>query len=179
VGGDEEEAWPASPLWDYAVALYGRPGVEAACLALQDRAGADVNLLLAACWLGETGRSPRAEDLSRLREEAQGWQAAVVRPLREARRALKARSAGLDGALRGPVEAARRRLRAVELAAERAELALIEGLAGPAPRDARPRPDLARRALRVLADLGPGEARDVAALLAAAFPAPRDAGGPR
>src|SRR5437870_3409733 len=39
-------------LWRFSVALYARPGVAAALLALQDRAGHDVNLMLYALWLG-------------------------------------------------------------------------------------------------------------------------------
>ena len=45
----------AQSLWDFSVELYARPGVAAACLALQDRAGADVCLLLAALWLERRG----------------------------------------------------------------------------------------------------------------------------
>ena len=75
-----DEPWPASALWDYAVDLYARPGVREACLALQDRAGADVNLLLLACWLGATGRRLDPAALARLQTDALAWQEAVVRP---------------------------------------------------------------------------------------------------
>ena len=71
-----DEPWPASALWDYAVDLYARPGVREACLALQDRAGADVNLLLLACWLGATGRRLDPAALARLRTDALAWQEA-------------------------------------------------------------------------------------------------------
>jgi len=41
---------------NFAEALYGRTGVEAACLGLQDRPGLDVTVLLHACWLGARSR---------------------------------------------------------------------------------------------------------------------------
>ena len=43
-----------SDLWDFAQRLYGRPGVEHACLQLQE-AGADVCLLLCGAWLQQRG----------------------------------------------------------------------------------------------------------------------------
>ncbi len=46
----------SDPLWTFACAFYGRPGVAAACLALQDEGGADVPLLLYLIWCGRTGR---------------------------------------------------------------------------------------------------------------------------
>ena len=33
----EGETWPHELFWDYSVALYSRPGVEAACIELQRR----------------------------------------------------------------------------------------------------------------------------------------------
>ena len=44
-----------SAFWRFSLELYARDGVPAACLALQDREGADVNLVLLALWLGESG----------------------------------------------------------------------------------------------------------------------------
>jgi uncharacterized protein (TIGR02444 family) len=38
--------------WDFSVRTYGRPGVAEACLALQNRDGADVNMLMFAAWYG-------------------------------------------------------------------------------------------------------------------------------
>lgn len=164
-----DEPWPASALWDYAVDLYGRPGVREACLALQDSAGADVNLLLLACWLGATGRRPDPVTLARLRADALAWQEAVVRPLRTARRELKRRLADLDPPLRPPLAAARARLAEVELAAERAELLTLEagcGCPGPTAAD----PALAVDVLRQIATFGDPDRPDVEALLTAAFP---------
>jgi uncharacterized protein (TIGR02444 family) len=73
-----------SDLWNFALRLYQRPGVEHACLQLQT-AGADVCLLLCACWLQRQSQAfslPRCEQLQRL---AQPWLQNVISPLRELR----------------------------------------------------------------------------------------------
>ena len=41
--------------WAFSLDVYGRPGVAPACLALQDRHGLDVNLLLFCCWAASQG----------------------------------------------------------------------------------------------------------------------------
>ncbi len=164
-----DEPWPASALWDYAVDLYARPGVREACLALQDRAGADVNLLLLACWLGATGRRLDPAALARLRTDALAWQEAVVRPLRTTRRELKRWLADLAPPLRPPLAAARARLAEVELAVERAELLTLEAASGRSGAGTAD-PALAVDALRQIATLCDPDRANVETLLAAAFP---------
>jgi uncharacterized protein (TIGR02444 family) len=83
--------WPRGVFWDYSVALYGRAGVEAACLELQQRHGIDVNLVLLCLWLGERGTALDGEMLARLCHAAERWQVEVVRPLRAMRQRLKER----------------------------------------------------------------------------------------
>ncbi len=41
-------------LWDFSVRTYRGEWVSAACLALQDERGVDVNMLLYCCWHGAT-----------------------------------------------------------------------------------------------------------------------------
>jgi len=77
-----------TPFWDFSLAVYNRPGVAEACLALQDRRGLDVNLLLACCWAGAAGRRLEAQDISGLRGAVDEWQREVVAPLRAVRRRL-------------------------------------------------------------------------------------------
>src|SRR4051794_40049185 len=38
--------------WRFSLALYARPGVADALIALQDRAGLDVNVILFGLWIG-------------------------------------------------------------------------------------------------------------------------------
>ncbi|MDT3721118.1 TIGR02444 family protein [Pseudomonas oryzihabitans] len=110
-------------LWEFALAVYARPGVEGACLRLQE-AGADVCLVLAALWLDCRACALDAKGLERLRAAANLWQETVVRPLRQLRQAWKA-PADEDEDL----AALRERLKTLELAAEREQLARLAHLA--------------------------------------------------
>ena len=75
-------------LSDYAGWLYGQPGLRSLLLELQDEAGLDVLLLLTACWLGQH-RVKAEVALWRSRRASQTpWQAQVLTPLRQVRRAL-------------------------------------------------------------------------------------------
>ncbi|HRD47526.1 MAG TPA: TIGR02444 family protein, partial [Caulobacter sp.] len=72
-------------LWDWALAVYARPGVPEATLALQDEHGFNTALLLWAAWAG-----PDAEALANGVQTAVVWDETVLWPLRNVRRALKA-----------------------------------------------------------------------------------------
>ncbi len=114
---------PTREFPSFAEALYARPGVAAACLDLQDRRGFDVALLLHACWLGARSLSLSAEQAASLVLATQPWRFEVVRPLRRLRRRLKV---GHEGMPRQKSEPVRELVKAAELAAERALLAVLE-----------------------------------------------------
>jgi uncharacterized protein (TIGR02444 family) len=100
-----------NPLWRYSLRVYRLPGVESACLALQDGCGTDTNVLLYCCWLGEGGRSVDKRSLRATMAALKRWQTEVIQPVRQVRRALK-RTAGFpDDTLLD----LRRRLAAIEL----------------------------------------------------------------
>ncbi len=104
-------------LWDFVCALYARPGVAQACLALQDEYGADVPLLLAAIWHGSAARGVlSAVRARRWKAHARAWRTQIVAPLRQARRALKTHEAA-------DLYAAVKR---AELAAEKLQLEALE-----------------------------------------------------
>jgi uncharacterized protein (TIGR02444 family) len=116
---------PESPFWDFSNAVYGRPGVAEACLALQDRRGLDVNILLLCCWAGVRGRALTAAALGARIEAVRPWRDQVVKPLRAARRWLK----GQQTVPSESAEALRQAIKAQELEAERLEqLILAEGV---------------------------------------------------
>ncbi|MDI5932548.1 TIGR02444 family protein [Halomonas kalidii] len=119
----------ANPLWDFALALYAREGVEAACLHLQDDAGLDVCELLWRCWLFHHGVQPT--DAPTGLAEIRRWQQEITAPLRRLRRTLKA-----EAATRPAVADLRRTLQRAELEAERETLARLEALTA----DCRPAP---------------------------------------
>nr|WP_163501581.1 TIGR02444 family protein [Halomonas socia] len=109
-----------APLWDFALAFYAREGVAAACLQLQDEAGADVCELLWHCWLashGLTVSDGHDAELDALRR----WQGELTQPLRERRRELKQR------ALTNPeIAELRDTLKRAELLSEREALRMLQ-----------------------------------------------------
>jgi uncharacterized protein (TIGR02444 family) len=125
---DHPHPQPAdAPLWTFAVNLYGAPGVAEACLALQDRYGCDVNVLLFAAWMGAAHHHTLSSvELAEAAATVQHWHAEIVRPLRSVRRRLKS---GPPPARHATTEALRARVKSVELEAERIELAMLEALA--------------------------------------------------
>ena len=99
--------------WRFSLALYARPGVADALIALQERAARDVNLILFGLWLGVgRGRRLDAAELAIAAAAIAPINAAVVAPLRQLRRQLKA-AADPD------LQALRRQIAGLELAAER------------------------------------------------------------
>lgn len=154
----------------YAAALYARPGVAEACLELQDRQGADVNLLLAACWLAARGARLDPDAAEQLRELAAAWRENVVAPLRQARRALRPLAADLGGSAAGS-RAARLRaeVAAVELEAERLVEGLLEAAAAPLRRGPPGGREVAAANLVVLVGAAIADAGPTRILLEAAF----------
>src|SRR5216683_1844224 len=70
-----------SLFWRFSLRFYSRPSVAAACLALQDEAGADVNLMLFLLFLAEHKRQVTREDIARLDSTVRRWRDCVVKPL--------------------------------------------------------------------------------------------------
>lgn len=114
-----------TPLWDWAVAAYGAPGVGDACVALQDNHEQNVPLLLWSAWTAAVGLKPDAETIEAACDTARAWDSVVVGPLRAVRRTLKAPIPDIDD---GPRQAVRDRVKALELEAERHLLKALEDL---------------------------------------------------
>lgn len=107
-------------LWKFAIHLYARPGVEPACLALQD-AGADVCLLLCAAWLQAGKAAVTSERLEHLQQLAGAWQQQAVTPLRQLRQQWR------TAARHDPQLAQlREQVKALELQAERTLLERLQ-----------------------------------------------------
>jgi uncharacterized protein (TIGR02444 family) len=117
----------AGALWPYALGIYGRPGVEALLLELQDAHGQCVPFLLWSLWAAASGRVIDAGQAAACAELARAWQDAAVAPLRQLRRDLKV------SAKQQPVQArVRTGIKALELEAERMLLQMLEE-ASPTP----------------------------------------------
>lgn len=81
----------ANPLWDFVTWAYKLPGVEKACLALQNRLQADVNIVLFCVWLSHrgAGTSNLATYLGTALKISRDWQKNLVEPIRSSRQHLK------------------------------------------------------------------------------------------
>ena len=76
--------------WRFSLAFYERPGVADALIALQDREGFDINLVLFALWLGISGRGTLGGDALAAAERAAGTlRREMIEPLRNLRRKLR------------------------------------------------------------------------------------------
>jgi uncharacterized protein (TIGR02444 family) len=133
-----------SAFWRFSLRFYALPEVAPACLALQDEAGVDVNLLLFLLFLADAGREVTREDVARLDAAIAPWRTDVVEPLRALRRRLKT---GVGDIPPAASEGLRNMVKKVELEAERLEQGRLENAASavgkPAARDAAARANLA------------------------------------
>jgi uncharacterized protein (TIGR02444 family) len=110
---DGPAAESGEAFWRFSLALYARPGVAAALIALQDRAARDVNLILFCLWAGAVcGARLDAAALAAAEAAIADLRSEAVEPLRALRRRLKADPAE-------DVQALRRKVLGLELAAER------------------------------------------------------------
>ncbi|MDA0231412.1 MAG: TIGR02444 family protein [Proteobacteria bacterium] len=107
-------------LWNFSLETYRRPGVQDACLELQDGVGADVNMLLYCCWRGGFADGEMRKLLAYLAP----WQSDVVHGLRSVRRTLKPMVAEL-GELSKPASSLRTKIAALELEAEKLQHAML------------------------------------------------------
>lgn len=110
-------------LWTWALAAWGKPGVERACLDLQDRAGQSVALLLWRAWCAGEGRPADRALSERAAALARPLETDILGPMRAARRALSEERPGLHDRVRHD---AHEQLRAVELVLERNLLEALE-----------------------------------------------------
>ncbi len=122
-----------NPLWDFMVTTYKEPGVEKACLALQSRLGADVNMVMFCIWLAYRGAGSAnlARYLGAALKLSRSWQSAMVEPLRTARNNLKdhIESTGMSGPAQQAAVALRERIKASELEMEHMETLALYALA--------------------------------------------------
>jgi uncharacterized protein (TIGR02444 family) len=131
-----------SPLWRFSLAVYRGAGVQEECLAVQERHGVDVNLLMLCAYAGAVeGAVLSASGVADALEATGAWHAEVVRALRQVRRTLKPWGAGehdpekwvpVFGKDHAPikassrvVEALRVKVKGIELEAEQIEQAMM------------------------------------------------------
>jgi len=120
---------PGNALWDFSLRVYRQPGVAEACLRLQDRDGADVNLVLCFCWLASWRDKPlEVAEVEAIIHETADWRDGVVRPLRAVRRRMKEAFHAVPSILSEPL---RSEIKRAELESERVQqTVLFERVAG-------------------------------------------------
>ncbi len=115
-----------SPFWRFSLEFYRLPKVADACIALQEEAGVDVNLLLFLLWQARQRRRLSTADVAALEAKIAPWRDATVIPLRSVRRALKSPPSLVEAMT---AEAFRNRIKGVELEAERLQQEAMFALA--------------------------------------------------
>jgi uncharacterized protein (TIGR02444 family) len=120
---ESEAKIPASksPFWRFSIKFYAVPGVADACIALQDQARVDVNILFFLLWNATQGRAYTKADVSEVERLIGAWRDMAVVPIRNVRRALKSPPDAAEGF--------RTRIKAVELEAERLQQEALYELA--------------------------------------------------
>jgi uncharacterized protein (TIGR02444 family) len=164
----------ASRFWRFSLRLYRIPEIASACLELQDRAGADVNIVLYLMFLAKEARLVGRVEVEQCDAILAPWRKEVVQPLRMVRRKMKetvgvfapATTAGLrDGVKR------------IELQSERLAQEALERSAPPAAlgTEATDRASAARQNLAIygafLGDLPEGAVATLLRIFAAAIDA--------
>jgi uncharacterized protein (TIGR02444 family) len=127
---DAKSPAAGSPFWRFSLKFYRQPGVGDTCIALQDDAGIDVNLLLFLLWQASERRALSASDVEQLERRIGGWRNMTVIPLRNVRRALRSPPTLVESA---SAEAFRTKIKAVELEAERLQQEAMYELARSSP----------------------------------------------
>ena len=115
-----------SPFWRFSVKFYAVPGVADACIALQDQAKVDVNILFFLLWNATEKRALNAENVAEVERTIGGWREMAVVPIRNVRRALKSPPPVMAPDV---AEGFRTRIKAVELEAERLQQEALYELA--------------------------------------------------
>ena len=115
-----------SRFWGFSLAVYGAEPVQSECLALQDRFGLDINLVLFCAFVGAMrGITLTAADIAAARAEVADWHRDIVRSLRAARSHLK--TIALEDARTTEAAAQlRTRVKEIELESEYVEHLVLE-----------------------------------------------------
>ena len=122
-----------NPLWDFVNWAYAEPGVEKACLALQNRLGVDINMVLFCAWLAYrgTGTSHLGTFLGAALKVSREWQRNLVAPLRGCREALRdaVEASSLAGHDRAAAMELRERIKQCELDMEQLQTLTLYSIA--------------------------------------------------
>lgn len=140
--------FPEHPFWDFSIKVYMSDGVGAACIALQETHGIDVNVLLYCSWLGASGRGVVSDaEMSSITDAVTTWHDDVVRRLRQVRTRMKG---GMPPAPDDLSESLRQRIQKIEIDCEHAEQLMLAATIDRAPDETLP---AATRAAAAIANI--------------------------
>jgi len=123
------EAPSGRHFWDFSLKIYSAEGVAGECLTLQDKYGADVNVLLFCAFLGARGIELKKNDVEAIIAFSRPWHVTIVKSLRNARRGSKTFADDPEFKERKSAAVFRAKVKALELSAERIEHGLLESWA--------------------------------------------------
>lgn len=122
----------SAELWQFSLTTYARAGVANHCLYLQDRWGANINIILWLAWLARRNLQVDAQTITRAENRIAHWHENLVEPVRQLRRTLRAQacahSADEMDVERELMDATYQQFKRAELHAEQVEQALLAGL---------------------------------------------------
>jgi len=79
-----------SEFWEFSLEVYGRQNVPGLCLELQDKVGADINIVLFLLWLGRQKLVIKeANGIELILDCVAPWHRQIVKSMRTARREMK------------------------------------------------------------------------------------------
>jgi len=118
--------------WDFSVRLYAKPGVEQACLALQNQFGLEVNNVLFCLWHGQRRGVFSQSTMLQMVEFSNQWHTNIVCPLRSTRSWMKGRKNLID-ATEDNFENLRNAIKKLELQAERLQQDQLQSMVSGVP----------------------------------------------
>jgi uncharacterized protein (TIGR02444 family) len=116
--------------WDFSLRVYQDPAVQRACLELQERNGADVNVLLFCCWTAAVQGGMTEAERDAMFALSRTWGGKVVRPLRAVRSWMKTEGCAAPHIDREQCLQLREKIKRLELAAEKIQQEALEALSG-------------------------------------------------
>lgn len=114
--------------WDFSVRTYRTRGVPDACLSLQNDYGADVNMVLYCCWIGDAVGAFDGELFNRASEYSARWAENVVIPIREARTWMKHTGCNSPSVPTESCMELREEIKSIEFAAEKMQQEVLESI---------------------------------------------------
>lgn len=83
-------------LWQFSLQLYSKSNVKDACLTLQDKHHADVNLVLFLLYQGSLQRQLSTESIQHIDDNTRSFRERVIQPIRALRKSLKGKAFSVE-----------------------------------------------------------------------------------